>query len=130
HREVSGRGRRPACAIAHASGRGGRVHFQAGSSQDQGGACQETKRDSLQLSGTEPRLRSAQWETLQRRSRSARQSADKRISTSTTAVTIGRSSRFGRLERLHYGPDSVAGGHGSLDSYSGTTRHADVIEPY
>jgi hypothetical protein len=62
--------------------------------------AKKPKRDSLQLSGSASRLRSAQRGALQCRGGSARQRADKRISASTTPVSFGPSSLFARLERL------------------------------
>ena len=61
-----------AAVAYHGGGRGGRVHFQARASRDQNGARRQTKRESLQLSGSASRLRSAQWGALQRRSGSTR----------------------------------------------------------
>ncbi len=49
----------PPRATADASGRGGRVHFQACASCDQSRACRQAERDGLQLSGSASRLFSA-----------------------------------------------------------------------
>ena len=51
--------RQSSCAPAYASGGGGRVYLQGGASSDQGGTCQQSKRDGLQLSGAASRLRQA-----------------------------------------------------------------------
>jgi hypothetical protein len=59
------------------------------------GARKQAERNRLQLSRSAPCLLPPQWRALQRRSGSAREQANNRISTSASAVTFGRSNRSG-----------------------------------